>query len=174
MKNPSPRQAIKERREQLALRWRNRFADNLAESFRPPVDVPLELVRALFDEVLLLLATSRPSVVPRRHCATALARLAEFPQSVGVCIDLMQAGAQVLGAFVVENAGPNAAWGSSARNRILGELDAVFHILVHREIQALCELCLHPELIAVLREEYGHPIPRFDPGDTSTGTFNDN
>jgi hypothetical protein len=174
MKNPSPRQSLNERRDQLAKRWLNRFADNRAESFRVPVEVPADLVFALFDEVMLLLATSRPTVVPRRHCATALARLADFPQSVAVCIDLMQAGAQVLGAFVVENAGPNAAWDTSDRNKLLGELDAVFHILVHREIQALCETCLHPELVATLSEVCDLSSPLFDLGDTPTETFNSN
>ena len=174
MKIPSPRQALKERRDQLAKRWLNRFADNRGESFGLPVDVPADLAFALFDEVILLLATSKPTVVPRRHCATALARLADFPQSVAVCIDLMQAGAQVLGAFVVENAGPNAAWDTSARNRLLGELDAVFHILVHREIQALCEMCLHPELVETLGDPCGVTTPLFDLGDPPTETFNSN
>lgn len=174
MKNPSPRQSLKERRDQLVKRWLDRFTDNRAESFRSPVEVPAGLVSALFDEVMLLLATSKPTVVPRRHCATALARLADFPQSVAVCVDLMQAGAQVLGAFVVENAGPNAAWDTSDRNRLLGELDAVFHILVHREIQALCETCLHPELIATLREVCDVNFPLFDLGDTPTESFNSN
>jgi hypothetical protein len=54
-------------------------------------------------------------------------------------IDVLQAGVQVIGAFAVENAGPWAAWDVRTRNLFLGELDAVFPVLVHREVAGLCD-----------------------------------
>lgn len=106
------------------------------------VAVSLRLLGELFDEAVALCDAAPAQHIPRRHHAAALARLAPFPGNVSICIDLFQAGAQVLGAFVVENSGPVAAWNMATRNRYLGELDAIFHILVHREIEALCEMCL--------------------------------
>lgn len=131
--------ALRRHRNGLAVRWCKQFEDNrvLARSCR--VELSAKLVKALIDEVAVLLASERRAEIPRRHGGVAFAELATFPENVAVCIDVFQAGAQVIGAFVVENAGPFAAWSIQSRNAYLADLDAVFHILVHREIEAVCE-----------------------------------
>ena len=134
--------ALRRHRSALVLRWARQFAINRQAAGRPAVTIDAKLLAALFDEVVSLLGANAVEHIPLRRHAEAFAELAVFPDNVAVCIDAFQAGTQVLGAFIVENAGPVALWSTSSRNRYLGELDAVFHILVHREIEALCEMCL--------------------------------
>ena len=131
--------ALRRHRDGLAARWCKQFADNRVLARNHAVVLRPALVLALIDEVVGLLVTEARNDIPRRHRGRDLVELAPFPENVAICIDVFQAGAQVIGAFVVENAGPFAAWGIEARNAYLSELDAVFHILVHREIEAVCE-----------------------------------
>jgi hypothetical protein len=131
--------ALRRHREGLASRWCKRFADNRAVASTHDVCLAESLVVALVEEVIGLLASQGRSDIPRRHRGRAFAEMAPFPENVAICIDCFQAGAQVIGAFVVEHAGPFALWSVRDRNTFLGELDAVFHILVHREIEAVCE-----------------------------------
>ena len=131
--------ALRRHREGLASRWCKQFVDNRVTARSEVVWLQEPLALALVDEVIGLLASESRADIPRRHRGHAFAELAPFPENVAVCIDAFQAGAQVFGAFVVENAGPFAAWSIQARNAYLAELDAVFHILVHREIEAVCE-----------------------------------
>jgi hypothetical protein len=133
-------EALRLHRDALAERWLRQFAANRAATGRPVVVVEARLVGALFDEVVSMMSASDQERIPRRHHTGAFAQLAAFPESVALCVDVFQAGSQVIGAFIVENTGPFAAWNTAARNRHLGELDSVFHILVHRELEALCEL----------------------------------
>lgn len=135
-------QTLKRERDELAVRWLRRFMVNRAIAGQPTIHLNRDLVGAFAVEIIDLLCASRTRQIPRRHHACVFARLAEFPASVALCIDFFQAGSQVIGAYIVEHAGPSAAWSLSARNRFLGEVDAVFHILVHREIEALCEMRL--------------------------------
>ena len=131
--------ALRRHRDGLATRWCKQFVDNRVLARSACVGLRPSLVSALIDEVIGLLASDNRGAIPRRHGGLAFADLAPFPENVAVCIDVFQAGAQVIGAFVVENAGPFAAWNLQTRNTYLTELDAVFHILVHREIEAVCE-----------------------------------
>ncbi len=131
--------ALRRHREGLASRWCKRFADNRAGANSQEVGLADGLTLALVDEVISLLATEGQSNIPRRHQGRAFSEMAPFPGNVAICIDCFQAGAQVIGAFIVEHAGPFALWSVQERNGFLGELDAVFHILVHREIEAVCE-----------------------------------
>jgi hypothetical protein len=133
-------EALRLHRDALAERWLRQFAANRAATGRPVVVLDERLVSALFDEAVSMMGTSDQERIPRRHHTGAFAQLAAFPESVALCVDVFQAGSQVIGAFIVENTGPFAAWNTAARNRHLSELDAVFHILVHRELEALCEL----------------------------------
>lgn len=132
--------ALRAQREVLAARWRGRFVANNAATGRAFLDLPVDLAESLLGEVILLLDSDEPSSISTRHHARAFTSIAGFSPQVVLCIDAYQAGAQVIGAFVVENAGSRAAWTISVRNRFLGELDAIFHVLVHREIEALCRL----------------------------------
>jgi hypothetical protein len=131
--------ALRRHREGLASRWCKQFVDNRVTARSQVVWLQEPLALALVDEVIGLLASENRDDIPRRHRGHAFVELAPFPENVAVCIDAFQAGAQVIGAFVVENAGPFAAWSIQSRNTYLAELDAVFHILVHREIEAVCE-----------------------------------
>ena len=131
--------ALRRHRDGLAARWCKQFSDNRVLAQSQAIRLRPTLVLALIDEVISLLASEDRGDIPRRHGGHAFAELAPFPENVAICIDVFQAGAQVMGAFVVENAGPFAAWNLQARNAYLTELDAVFHILVHREIEAVCE-----------------------------------
>jgi hypothetical protein len=131
--------ALRRHREGLASRWCKQFVDNRVTARSQVVWLHEPLALALIDEVIGLLASENRADIPRRHRGHAFAELAPFPENVAVCIDAFQAGAQVIGAYVVENAGPFAAWSIQSRNAYLAELDAVFHILVHREIEAVCE-----------------------------------
>lgn len=130
--------ALRRHREGLASRWCKQFVDNRVTASAQVVWLQEPLALALVDEVLGLLASKRREDIPRRHRGHAFADLAPFPENVAVCIDAFQAGSQVFGAFVAENTGPTAAWSIRARNDYLAELDAVFLILVHREIEAVC------------------------------------
>jgi len=131
--------ALRRHREGLASRWCRQFIENRVAGRSRLVVLEETLVLALVDEAIGLLASQDRADIPRRHHGPAFAELAVFPENVAVCIDAFQAGAQVFGAFVVEHAGPFAAWSLRARDAYLAELDAVFHILVHREIEAVCE-----------------------------------
>lgn len=133
--------ALRREREQLAVRWLGQLTVNRAAAGRPPIQLDDTLLPALLDEAVDLMVSDAGETIPLRHHADAFAHLADFPENVAVCIDVFQAGTQVLGSFAVENAGPFGAWSRRARNQFLGELDAVFHVLVHREIEALCEHC---------------------------------
>jgi len=131
-------QALRREREDLAARWLGQFTVNRATSDRPLLTVDGEIVDALFDDVVAMLESADLDAnAPATH-KESLEHLAEFPDTIAVVIDLLQAGVQVLGAFAVENAGPFAAWSVRERNIFLGELDAVFPVLVRREIEALC------------------------------------
>jgi hypothetical protein len=134
-----PRQAIQEQQAELSDLWFRRYLENCARVSCVPAGVSPQLTSELLKGVVSLIGIDHPVEVPTCHCADVLARSCAFPESVSVCIELMQAGAQVIGAFVVENSGPTAAWNKSVRNQLLGELDAVFQILSYREIQALCD-----------------------------------
>lgn len=134
------RHALRQHRDALAERWWRQFAANRSATGRPVVALDQALIGALVDEVVSMVGASDQGRIPRRHHTAAFAQLAAFPESVALCVDVFQAGSQTIGAFVVENAGPLAAWTTAARNHHLAELDAVFHILVHRELEALCEL----------------------------------
>ena len=131
--------ALRRHRDGLAARWCKQFADNRVLARNHAVVLRPSLVVALIDEVVGLLGAQDRTAIPRRHRGRVFADLAPFPDNVAICIDIFQAGAQVIGAFVVENSGPFAAWSTQARNAHLAELDAIFHILVHREIEAVCE-----------------------------------
>lgn len=164
--------ALQGHRDDLAERWRRQLACNRAAAGRRPVTFEVELAQALFGEVLLMLEPVNGQRIPRRHHACSFSRLAEFPGSVAICIDVFQAGSQVIGAYIVENSGPAATWDWSARNRFLVDLDSVFHILVHREIQALCEMRLHelrPEPTA-----FNPTAPNSGFGEVPDGTFHRN
>lgn len=139
MNAPTLVNALRRHRAGLAARWCKQFVDNRVTARSQVVWLQEPLALALLDEVIGLLASESRADIPRRHRGYAFAELAPFPENVAVCIDAFQAGAQVIGAFVVENAGPFAAWSIQSRNAYLTELDAVFHILVHREIEAVCE-----------------------------------
>jgi hypothetical protein len=164
-------QALRRQRDELATRWLRQFATNRAVAGRTSVAVEATLAAGLLDEVAVLLATSQQERIPRRHNARTFASLAVFPECVALCIDLYQAGAQVIGAFIVENAGPYAAWNTTARNAYLAELDAVFHILVHREIEALCELRPVRALDSEGDPESVTPPAPPSSGDVPRGTF---
>lgn len=160
--------ALHGHRDDLAERWRRQLDCNRAAAGRRPVPFEHELAQALFGEVLLMLEAGDGQRIPRRHHACSFSRLAEFPGCVAICIDVFQAGSQVIGAFIVENSGPAAAWDCAARNRFLADLDSVFHILVHREIQALCEMRLQ------VAPPAGVPFsstPRHGFGEVPDGTF---
>lgn len=165
-------QALRRHRDELAARWLRQFAANRAMAGRAPIALDSQFSGGLFDEVVMLLGASREERIPRRHHARAFASLAAFPECVALCIDLYQAGSQVIGAFIVENAGPFAAWNNAARNAFLSELDAVLHILVHREIEALCEL--RPVRVpepASPGQPALPPAPPPSSGDVPRGTF---
>lgn len=132
-------QAATRHRRGLTIRWERQFQAAAAAAGIATPALPAELVPALFDDAMAAFDPD-PLAAPTRALTLALARLADFPRCVQLCIELHQAGEQVLGAFIVENAGPRAAWGRSLRNRLLGELDAVFHLLVHRQVEALGSL----------------------------------
>lgn len=126
--------AIRRDRAGLAGRWLDRFAANRAARGRDGVAVGYGDVAALFDDLLAML----DSAEARPRGGVVLADRLVPTDAVAVVIDLLQAGVQVLGAFAVENAGPFAAWSIRQRNLFLGELDAIFPVLVRREVAALC------------------------------------
>jgi hypothetical protein len=132
--------ALRRERAKLAHRWLRQFAATRAAAAHPAIAVDDRIVLALTDDFTALLDPdlTLTGAHPANNAA-ALSRLAAFPENIAVTIDLLQAGVQVFGAFVVENAGPFAAWSVRDRNRFLGELDAVFPLLVRREVVALCE-----------------------------------
>lgn len=156
--------ALRRHRDGLAARWCKQFRDNRVLAKSHAVTLRPSLVLALLDEVIALLGSANRNDIPRRHDGHAFAGLAAFPENVALCIDAFQAGSQVIGAFVVENAGPFAAWNNHARNAYLAELDSVFHILVHREIEAVCEHRLDFSGLTPLVESLRHraaglPVP---------------
>lgn len=136
--------ALRRHRDALVARWCRQFASHRGGRGGRVPALSRAFVAALFDEVVAMIEEPEEHSIPRRHPGRAFAEMAAFPENVAVCIDVFQAGAQVLGAFVVERSGPNAMWSTRSRNAHLGELDAVFHILVHREIEAVCEVHLVP------------------------------
>ena len=124
-------------------RWARRLDANLYFSGHELREVDSGLLGSLFDEVVAMFDSSNRRRISRCHAGAVFSELAAFPENVSLCIEVFRAGAQVFGACVVENAGPSAAWGAPARNRQLNAIDTVFHIFVHREIEALCESSLH-------------------------------
>jgi hypothetical protein len=171
-----PRQAIQEQQAELADLWFRRYLENCARVSHAPAGVSPQLTSKLLESVVSLIGIDHPVEVPTCHCAIVLAKSCAFPDSVSLCIDLMQAGAQVIGAFVVENSGPTAAWNKSVRNQLLGELDAVFQILSHREIQALCDQCAGLDIgePVATAEEANTKTTLTSFGITPTGTFHRN
>ncbi len=132
--------ALRRDRAVLALRWLGQFATGRAAAGHADVVIDDAVIVALLEDFIELLDPVPASAEGRpTDRAALLAGVAEFPENVAVAIDLLQAGAQVLGAYVVENAGPWAAWSLRDRNRFLGELDAIFPLLVRREVVGLCE-----------------------------------
>ncbi len=133
-------QAVRRERAELALRWLGQFAVNRAALGHQPVAVDEALCLGLLDDFLVFLDLNAASPAGKQSIhAIDLTRVVGFPDNIVVMLDLLQAGVQVLGAFAVENAGLWAAWTIAARNQFLGELDAVFPLLVRREVGALCD-----------------------------------
>lgn len=135
--------ALRTERDTLAARWCLRLQQQRESKRLAPIEFDAQLAASLLDEVNQLLESARSRKIPRKHRGDAFRCFGEFPKNVSTCIEIYEVGSQVLGAFVVENSGSHSAWSRSTRNRYLGELDAVFHVLVHREIQGLCEFCLN-------------------------------
>lgn len=138
-------QALRAERETLALRWCRRVRECRAARGMPPVDFDVSLAGALIDEAAHLIEHGRSMKIPRRHDGAAFRHLDEFPRNVSLCIEIFEAGAQAVGGYVIENSGTTGFWSRPVRNRYIGELDAVFHVLVHREIQGLCEASLRAD-----------------------------
>jgi hypothetical protein len=146
MLNQPPVEALLRNRSVVIGRWSRQVDATRAGLGRAAVVVGDELLGSLFDEIMAMLGETYSTEIPRCHPGEAFDRLAAFPESVTLCIDVLQGATQAIGAFVVENSGPSAAWSVAARNETLARLDSVFHILVHREIQALCELSLRRQV----------------------------
>lgn len=138
-------EALQAERETLAKRWCRRFHRQREARGRRKVEFGETLAASLLDELGQLLGSGRTLKIPRQHRCDAFARMGDFPRNISCCIEIFESGSQTIGAFVVENTGIDGPWDRSARNRCLGELDAIFHVLVHREIQALCDFCLHDD-----------------------------
>ncbi len=133
---------LRDNRRALIQRWERQFAANATTRGPRHAAVPKSLFPAAFDDIVAMFAAGAADrIPPRRHAAT-FARLADFPRSAALCLSFFESGAQVIGVFIVGNAGALSAWTASTRNRLLGELDAIIHTLARREIETLRGMCL--------------------------------
>jgi NAD(P)-dependent dehydrogenase (short-subunit alcohol dehydrogenase family) len=126
----------------LACRWEHRFSAARVIEGDPEIKLPADLAASALDALLEAFASDFGPRASRRTLPRRFAELVDFPACVAVCMQFYQAGAQVIGTYIVENAGVSkrAAWSRAMRNQLLGELDAVFHVLTHEAIEELGRL----------------------------------
>ena len=124
--------------------WRDRFATSLEESGLLDLKIPTDLLPALFEEVMGLLEGRCDDRMPCCHRPPVVGTLADFPANISVCLKLLNAGEATLKAFLLERFEAFAAESEFDRECVLWDLNKATHILIHREIQGICEQSLRP------------------------------
>ncbi len=130
--------------------WRDRFATSLEDSGLTEIKVPFDLLPTLFDEILDLLEGGGRDHIPCHDRPPIVGALADFPANISVCLKLLNAGEATLKAFLL---GRIEAFGMKSefdRECFMWDLNKATHILIHREIQGICEQSLRP-----IAESYG-------------------
>jgi hypothetical protein len=124
--------------------WRDRFAASLEDSGLVDLKIPLNLLPALFEEIMGLLEGHGDDRIPCCHRPPVVSQLAEFPANISACLKLLNAGEATLKAFLLERFEAFSAESEFDRECILWDLNRATHILIHREIQGICEQSLRP------------------------------
>lgn len=124
--------------------WQDRLATSLENSGLTEIKVPLDLLPALFEEILDLLEGGGGDHIPCHHRPPIVGALADFPANISVCLKLLNAGEATLKAFLSGRIEAFEMKSEFDRECIMWDLNKATHILIHREIQGICEQSLHP------------------------------
>ena len=82
--------------------------------------------------------------IPCYHRPPVVGALADFPTNISVCLKLLNEGEATLKAFLVERFDVFAGESEFDQERVLWDLNKATHLLIHREIQGICEQSLRP------------------------------
>jgi hypothetical protein len=124
--------------------WRERFARSLEASGLADLQAASDLLPALFDEMLDLLEESNPERIPCSHRPASIGRLAPFPTNISVGLKLLNAGEAAIRAFLLDSCPAFRLEPEIMAESFLRDLNKATHILIHREIQGICEQSLRP------------------------------
>lgn len=124
--------------------WRDRFAQSLDASGLDELQGATELMPCLFDEILSLLEGDDSNRIPCFHQQSSMGWLAAFPANISICLKLLNAGEVAIRSFLLESCLAFHLKPKFVGERFLQDLNKATHILIHREIQGICELSLRP------------------------------
>ena len=142
--NPDLPAEIRLHRVAILGAWREGFARSLEDSCLADLEVPADLLPALFDEILALLEGVGPDRLSCRDRPPVAGQLAEFPTNISVCLKFLNAGEAAIRDFLIESSPEFALESEYERGCILSDLHKMTQILIHREIQGICEQSLRP------------------------------
>lgn len=124
--------------------WLDRFGQSLEASGLDDLQGATELVPCLFDEILSLLEGEDGNSIPCSHRPPTMGRLASFPTNISVCLKLLNTGEAAIRSFLEESCPVFRLESKKLGASFLQDLNRAAHILIHREIQGICEQSLRP------------------------------
>ena len=124
--------------------WRDRFVRSMEASGLADLQTATDLLPALFDEMLDLLEGPDPERIPCNHRPSSIGRLAPFPTNISVGLKLLNAGEAAIRAFLLDACPAFRLEPEIMAECFLRDLNKATHILIHREIQGICEQSLRP------------------------------
>ncbi|MEZ5275832.1 MAG: hypothetical protein R3F07_05585 [Opitutaceae bacterium] len=142
--NPDLIAEIRLHRVAILGAWRDGFARSLEDSCLVDLEVPDGLFPALFDEILDMLQGDGVDRLSAHRRPPIVGQFVDFPTNISVCLKLFNAGEAAISHFLMESASRFALDSGPGLGCLLGDLNQVTHILIHREMQGICEQSLRP------------------------------
>jgi len=124
--------------------WRDRLARSLEDSGLDGLETSNHLLPAFFEEMLGLLEGGDEENIPCHHRPPVVNQLAEFPTNISICLKLLNAGEAAIRSFLTDSCPLFRLELELLRECFLWDLNKATHILIHREIQGICEQSLRP------------------------------
>lgn len=157
--NPNLAADIRLHRVGIIGAWRDIFDSRLDESCVDGLEIPGDLLPALFEEMLALLEGGNTRTIPCFHQPQAICRLVEFPTNISICLKLLKSGEEAIREFLTGASSEFARESEFDRECILWDLNKAVQILIHREIQGICDHSLRP-IAEVFGRIRGHGAAR--------------
>ncbi len=124
--------------------WWDRFVRSLEDSGIDGLEISNHLLPLFFEEMLGLLESGDEENIPCHDRPPLVNQLAEFPTNISICLKLLNAGEAAIRSFLTDSCPLFRLEVEFMRECFLWDLNKATHILIHREIQGICEQSLRP------------------------------